>query len=222
MQRIPEPELMDSKAQTRAYAEADFSDSNSLFVSNFIQRFPDLPLNGDLIDLGCGPGDICVRLSDALDGWQITGLDAGENMLKCANEAIAQADRSDHIKLRQSYLPDESLGFRSFDAVISNSLLHHLPEAMTLWETIARIGRPGAAITVMDLRRPDSTTQAATLVEQYSANEPDVLKEDFFNSLLAAYTPDEISKQLRKAGLDYLDLELSSDRHWTVSGQLVA
>jgi ubiquinone/menaquinone biosynthesis C-methylase UbiE len=222
MQRIPEPELMDSQAQTRAYAEADFSDSNSLFVSNFVQRFPDLPKNGDLIDLGCGPADICIRLSNALNGWQVTGLDAGENMLKCAGAAIAQAGRCDHIKLRQSYLPDDSLGFRNFDAIISNSLLHHLPEAMTLWETIVKIGRPGAAITVMDLRRPESVSSASALVEQYSADEPDVLKEDFYNSLLAAYSSDEIAMQMQKAGLDYLEFEIPSDRHWIVSGRLAS
>jgi ubiquinone/menaquinone biosynthesis C-methylase UbiE len=213
---------MDSRAQTKAYAEADFSDSNSLFVQNFIQRFPDLPANGALIDLGCGPADICIRLSQALEGWQITGLDAGENMLLCAKSAIALAGRENHIQLRHSYLPDASLGSDNFDAIISNSLLHHLPEAGTLWETINMVGRPGAAITIMDLHRPDSESKAAELVEQYSGDEPEVLKEDFYNSLLAAYTAEEISAQLQQADLEYLQLEIPSDRHWIVSGKLRA
>ncbi len=220
MKRTPEPELMDSKAQTQAYAEADFSDSNSLFVNRFMETFPGLPGDGTLIDLGCGPADICIRLSDALPGWHITGLDAGENMLNRARTAIAAAGRGDRISVRLSYLPDEKLESGSFDAIISNSLLHHLPEPMTLWQTIARIGRPGAAITIMDLARPDCEAQAKMLVDSYSCDAPEILKQDFYNSLLAAYSPDEISIQLQQSGLGQLDLEIPSDRHWIVTGTL--
>ena len=220
MIRTPEPELMDSQAQTLAYAEADFSDSNALFVASFIQRFPDLSQNGQLIDLGCGPADICVRISEELPGWNLTGLDAGENMLRRAKAAIAATGKQNQIKLRLSYLPDDQLQAGTFDAIISNSLLHHLPEPQTLWDTIARIGHSGAAISVMDLARPESEAKARALVETYSGDAPEILKEDFYNSLLAAYEPKEIAKQLQKAGLGHLTLEEPSDRHWIVTGTL--
>ena len=77
MERRPEPELMDSEAQTVAYAEADFSESNTLFTEHFLAAFADLPDAGHMIDLGCGPADICIRLAKRLPGWRITGLDAG-------------------------------------------------------------------------------------------------------------------------------------------------
>lgn len=218
MKRTPEPELMDSQAQTLAYAEADFSDSNSLFTDHFVAAFPDLQASGAMVDLGCGPADICIRLSNMLPGWQLTGLDAGENMLRRATEAIKKAELQDRIKLRLSYLPDPALLAHFFDAIVSNSLLHHLPEPMTLWETISRVGRPGAAVTVMDLSRPESETRAHELVETYAGDAPDILKEDFYNSLLAAYTPEEIREQLQQAGLQKLELSLPSDRHWIVSG----
>jgi len=69
MKRRPEPELMDSEAQTVAYAEADFNESNTLFTECFLGRFPDLPETGRLADLGCGPGDITIRLARRLPGW---------------------------------------------------------------------------------------------------------------------------------------------------------
>ena len=220
MKRTPEPELMDSQAQTLAYAEANFSDSNALFVARFIQRFPDLPQKGQLIDLGCGPADICVRMSEELPGWDLTGLDAGENMLLRAETAIAATGKQNQIKLRLSYLPDAQLQAGSFDAIISNSLLHHLPEPMTLWETIAHIGRSSAAISVMDLARPENDAKARALVETYSGDAPEILKEDFYNSLLAAYEPEEIAIQLQNADLGHLNLEVPSDRHWIVTGTL--
>jgi ubiquinone/menaquinone biosynthesis C-methylase UbiE len=222
MKRIPEPELMDSSAQTRAYAEADFSDSNALFVNRFLAEFPDLGKSGRMIDLGCGPADICIRLAVEFPGWRITGLDAGENMLLEARNAVSAAGRQGQVELVLSRLPDPDVEGAGFDAVVSNSLLHHLPDPMTLWRTVARTGRPGAAVLVMDLARPDSERHARRLVDTHAADAPEVLKEDFFNSLLASYTPDEIESQLSRAGLQHLVLDLPSDRHWIVSGRLAA
>lgn len=212
---------MDSEAQTRAYAEADFNDSNSLFTRRFLERFEHLSDRGRMADLGCGPGDIAIRLASALPGWEVTGLDGGPNMLKHAQRRLArEGTLAQRVRFRLAYLPDPSLPARSWDALVSNSLLHHLPDPQVLWASIEQLAAPGAAIQVMDLLRPDSLEQAQSLLDLYSANEPDVLREDFYNSLLAAYTIEEVSDQLARAGLDRLEIETASDRHWIVSGHL--
>jgi len=219
MKRRPEPELMDGEAQTRAYAEADFEESNSLFTEKFREYF-DHPLQtGAMADLGCGPGDISIRMANQYPGWTVIGLDAGSNMLKLARERLAAEQLDGRVRFQQSYLPDPSLPAASFDALISNSLLHHLPQPRVLWQSIVHLARPGAVIQVMDLLRPDTESEAQRLVDTYSADAPDVLREDFYNSLLAAYTPFEVSEQLLAAGLDRLKIEIPSDRHWIVHGR---
>jgi len=220
MERIPEPELMDSEAQASAYAEADFSESNALFTDQFLDRFQQPGGTGQLADLGCGPADICIRLCQALPGWRITGLDAGPNMLRHAALAVARARLQDRIGLRFSHLPDPKLPARSFQAVTSNSLLHHLPEPGVLWSTIQQLAAPGAAVQVMDLRRPADQRRAAELVDTYAADAPQVLKDDFYHSLLAAYTPEEVARQLLEHGLGWLEISLPSDRHWLAAGRL--
>ena len=72
----------------------------------------------------------------------------------------------------------------------------------------------------MDLLRPSSQAEAHALVDQYAAEEPDILRADFFNSLLAAYRPTEVQSQLQLQGLSHLNLELVSDRHFIVWGQI--
>ena len=211
---------MDSEAQTRAYAEADFNESNSLFIEKFREYFEDADRTATMADLGCGPGDISIRMAHELPGWRVTGLDAGPNMLKLAQQRLAAEQLEDRVSFRLSRLPDTSLSANSFDALISNSLMHHLPQPQVLWESIIHLARPGAAILVMDLMRPDNEMQALRLVDTYSFDAPDVLREDFYNSLLAAYTPGEISEQLLSAGLDRLKIEIPSDRHWIVHGRL--
>jgi SAM-dependent methyltransferase len=220
MKRRPEPELMDSEAQTLAYAEADFEEANALFTEQFCARFTGLDAAGRMADLGCGPGDIAIRMAEAFPEWRVTGLDAGENMLKRARERLSGAEVGDRVDFRLAYLPDASLEAGAWDAVISNSLLHHLPNPQVLWRSIRQLAAPGAAVQVMDLMRPESEADAAELVERYAADAPDILRADFYNSLLAAYTPAEVSDQLIEAGLDRLKIESASNRHWIVSGWL--
>src|SRR5438094_644174 len=65
MERILEPELMDDAAQALAYARADFADVNRGFVDRFRTMFPDLA-GSRVVDLGCGPADIPIRLARTL------------------------------------------------------------------------------------------------------------------------------------------------------------
>jgi ubiquinone/menaquinone biosynthesis C-methylase UbiE len=211
---------MDSEAQASAYAGADFSESNALFTDQFLERFHQPGSTGQLADLGCGPADICIRLCRALPDWRITGLDAGPNMLSHAALAVAGAGLEQRIELRLSHLPDPELPANSFQAVTSNSLLHHLPKPGVLWSTIQQIAAPGAAVQVMDLRRPADEDAAAELVDTYAADAPQVLKDDFYHSLLAAYTPDEVARQLQEHDLGLLEISLPSDRHWLAAGRL--
>jgi hypothetical protein len=73
-------------------------------------------------------------------------------------------------------------------------------------------------VSIMDLMRPQTPEQARQMVETYAWNEPEVLKTDFFNSLCAASTPDEIQIHLSRLKLDHLMVTLVSYRHFTIHG----
>jgi hypothetical protein len=79
---------------------------------------------------------------------------------------------------------------------------------------------PGAAVLVMDLMRPASEAAAQTLVDVYAAGAPEVLRRDFFNSLLAAFEPGEVRAQLEEAGLGHFSVAEVSDRHLVVRGRI--
>lgn len=222
MERTPEPELMDGAEQADAYAIADFAEPNRRFVELFRARFPDF-VRGTAIDLGCGPADIPVRLARELPGLRITAVDGAEAMLAHARRVIASEKLEGRIELVRGVLPGAlegaGPGARTFEAVISNSVLHHLHEPAALWNEIRALARPGAAILVVDLMRPPSKSDAERIVETYSAQERPILKQDFYNSLLAAFTLDEVRVQLDRAGLSELAVEAVSDRHLMVSGR---
>ncbi|MBD0306259.1 MAG: class I SAM-dependent methyltransferase [Nitrospiraceae bacterium] len=218
MERLLEPDIMDDPEQALAYAEADFERENQGFVDQFLETFPDFT-EGQIADLGCGPADISIRLAHALPRCRITAIDASLPMIRLAEKAIHAAGVSDRIILRHERLQETVLP-EQVDAVISNSLIHHLVNPLNFWYRLKQLAKPGSCVLVMDLLRPESPAAAQAIVDQYAAGEPAILRRDFYNSLLAAFSEDEIAGQLAELNLSRLIIDVPDDRHWIVGGRL--
>jgi ubiquinone/menaquinone biosynthesis C-methylase UbiE len=218
MQRIPEPDLMLDREQARAYASADFSEPHERFIALVGEKLPELSRSGRALDLGCGPGDITCRFARSHSDWSIDALDGSPAMLDLGRSKVQEAGLSPRIEFLEQILPTGSLPHNDYALILSNSLLHHLSDPAVLWSTVARWLRPSCSVFVMDLLRPSSRADAQALVEMYAVGEPEVLRTDFLNSLLAAYESSEVEEQLERAGLAGLNLEVISDRHFIVWG----
>ena len=72
----------------------------------------------------------------------------------------------------------------------------------------------------MDLRRPETTETAHALVERYAAHEPEPLRRDFYHSLLASFTEDEVASLLAELNFSRLLIDVPDDRHWVVTGRV--
>ncbi len=207
MKRITEPELMDSALQAKAYAEADFESAHSQIISHFTTLFPGIMIHGDILDLGCGPGDITFRFARLFNKATITGIDGASSMLKLAR---ARAKREQFAKNRvnfiQAMIPSNDIPQKPYELIVSNSLLHHLHNPQVLWETILQQSTPNTIIFIADLCRPESREEALQLVDELASDEPKLLKNDFYHSLLAAFCPSEITSQLAKSGLAHLTI----------------
>jgi ubiquinone/menaquinone biosynthesis C-methylase UbiE len=219
MQRTPEPELMDEAEQAQAYADADFAAPHEHCVRLYKARFGDEPRAGFVLDLGCGPGDISRRFARHYPRARVHGVDGADAMLNLGHDLNKAEGLDERVTLVKAYLPADRAPRATYDAVISNSLLHHLHDPSVIWRTVNTYARAGAPVFIMDLRRPPSREVAEWMRDEYAGDEPDVLKHDFFHSLLAAFTPREIQTQLEEAGLGYLTVETVSDRHVIVWGR---
>jgi ubiquinone/menaquinone biosynthesis C-methylase UbiE len=218
MKRIVEPEVMFGEDQSAAYASADFESAHSSYPKLFAEKFPQRPRHASVLDLGCGPCDVTIRFAKANPGYIFHAVDGSAAMLRYARRAIATKNLSRRIKLIEGFIPGASIPRMSFEVILSSSFLHHLHDPQILWQTIRQYSTRGTIVFVPDLRRPPTISAARELVKEYSNNEPAVLRRDFYNSLLAAFTPTEVRKQLRKAELGELQVEIVSDRHLVVFG----
>lgn len=207
---------MEQAAQVKAYAEADFEAPHQHFIELLQQHFNHPEFTGLALDLGCGPGDISRRFAAAYPHARLHALDGSKAMLDYAKLTLP-TELAGRIAFIHAKLPVAQLPQTRYAVIFSNSLLHHLPEPQALWNTVKQFALPGAFVAAMDLLRPESTAEARHLVELYASGEPEILRDDFYASLLAAFSLDEIAQQLRLAELN-LAIKQISDRHVFVSG----
>lgn len=230
MQRICEPELMDEEEQARAYAEADFSRTDQVFVASILARLDAASLDPQrVVDLGCGPGNISFPLAEALPAKPLLAIDGSAAMLAPAlRRQQAESGRFPHLRFLQACLPLDADVLTAlpqalqppFQLVVSNSLLHHLHQPEVLWNTVRQLGAPGSLVVLRDLRRPDSAAALEGLVDRHVSDAPPVLQRDYRASLQAAFRLEEVEAQLRQAGLSCLQVQQIEDRYLDVTGQL--
>lgn len=212
---------MDEVDQALAYAEADFSEPNALFLRLLDELEPGVLNGARALDLGCGPADIALQFLKAYPGAECDALDGSDAMLAHARRALGELPGlAGRCRLLHDVLPSAQIPKSAYDLVLSNSLLHHLHDPQVLWATVHDAAKPGAIVLIMDLMRPPSAGWAASLVATYAANVPEVLRKDFRNSLFAAFEPKEVVAQLKEAGLTGLEVGVVSDRHLAVLGRL--
>ena len=219
MKRIPEEELMTGDEQVKAYSEADFSEGHNAFVDKFKEIYENESIEGPVLDLACGPCDVTVRMAKAFPELRFHAIDGSDTMLRYAKERLKKEGLKEQIKLIQAYLPVHSLEQVSYPTIISNSLLHHLPDPLVLWQTIKTYSAPGSLIFVQDLYRPESVEQAKNMLHKHATGEPEILKRDFYNSLLAAFSQEEIEQRLLDSELN-LSIKKITDRHIIIFGKV--
>ena len=216
MNRVLEPELMEDDEQVKAYAEANFEVPHSQFIQLLTDFVNDPEFNGHALDLGCGPGDISFRFAKAFPLSQLVAVDGSQPMLNYAKSTLDPSLKN-RLCFVQGLLPHVTLPQSNYEIIFSNSLLHHLPDPKTLWQSVIKYSKPGTRVIIMDLIRPANDDEARQLVETYVKNEPDILKNDFYHSLLAAFSLKEITAQLAQAELNFNIVQMS-DRHVFITG----
>jgi ubiquinone/menaquinone biosynthesis C-methylase UbiE len=220
MDRIVEPELMNERDQAEAYANADFEEPHARVIELFDSVFPGAAINGHILDLGCGPGDVTFRFAKRFPGISIIGIDGSAAMIDLANRRKDdEREAGKAVEFLRGFIPGVDVPQETYDVIISTSFLHHLHDPSIFWETVGRYATPGTKVFVYDLFRPPDRETARHLVEYYSGSEPEILKKDFYNSLLAAFEPAEVKRQLVCSGLNELLVEVASDRHLIVYGE---
>lgn len=212
LSRILEPEVMDSADEAAIYDSMDHSEVNRRFVDDLLAVDPDWT---ELLDLGTGTARIPIEICRRVEEARVLAVDLSIGMLDVARINVELARLLGHIKLDRIDAKQLPYSDGRFSCVISNSIIHHIPQPEDVLTETVRVTASGGTIFVRDLMRPDSEAKVAELIEMYTGDEPESAQTMFADSLRAALSLDEIRSMVEALGFAATSVQATSDRHWT-------
>lgn len=220
--RILEPEVMDTEQEAVDYDVMDHAEVNRRFVAEFLKfakRHATCPLQ-TLLDVGTGTAQIPIEFCRQHSSSQIVAIDLSREMLKLGENNVAKAGLAERIRLE--FIDAKQMPYQDhqFDVVLSNSIIHHIPEPSQVFGEMKRVLRPGGLLFVRDLMRPVDQPTLDDLVQTYAGQENAHQQKMFRDSLHAALTVDEVQAILQVHQLPPDWVQATSDRHWTIAGAL--
>lgn len=222
LQRTLEPEVMDTPDEAVDYDSMDHAAVNRCFVDDLLtvlQQDNPAPSSLKILDVGTGTAQIPIELCRRSIDVRVTAVDLAAHMLQLGQRNVIRAGFQSVIRLEQIDAKSLPYGNGEFDVVMSNSIIHHIPEPIHSLREMARVLRHGGSLFVRDLLRPDDDDTVLRLVETYAHDANLHQRQMFHNSLHAALTLDEVRQMLADLAIPVNSVQQSSDRHWTIAAR---
>jgi ubiquinone/menaquinone biosynthesis C-methylase UbiE len=210
--RVLEPEVMDSAWEAGDYDAMDHSQVNRLFVADFLSCWDGF---GAVLDVGAGTAQIPIELCRQHPTATVLAIDLARHMLEVGQRNVENAGLADRIRLQLADAKRMPYADGSFAALISNSIIHHIPEPGVVIAEMVRVARRGGLLFVRDLVRPENDAAVRKIVNLYANDANAHQRRMFEDSLRAALTVEEIRALVGRHGFDESSVQQTSDRHWT-------
>jgi len=215
LERVLEPEVMDTESDARDYDAMDHSAVNRAFAADFHSIWANP--GGTVLDVGTGTAQIPIELCKHSVTFRVLAVDAAAHMLNLARTNIERAGLADRIAVELVDAKKLLHADGYYEAVVSNSIVHHIPEPFAVLSEMVRVCKPGGAIFVRDLARPADEALLKHLVTTYAGDANIHQQTMFAESLHAALTVEELQELVEKLGFSQHTVVMTSDRHWTWS-----
>ena len=204
---------MDTEVEAHSYAAMDHAEANHSVAERFFALGGG---HGLTLDIGTGPGDIPILMAGQRPEGRYVAVDAAWEMLKLARPKISDHHLTGRIALHQVDAKQLPYPTNSFDAVFSNTILHHIPAPVDLLREGWRVLKPGGVLLIRDLYRPPTEAAAWELVDKHAAGATDAQRQLLFDSLHAALTLVEARELVADVEMTGATVEMTSDRHYTI------
>lgn len=214
MDRVLEPEVMDTWLEATAYDAMDFLNVNTAFAADAIALDPHAV---KILDAGTGTARIPILMCQQRPQYLFTAVDLATSMLILGQRNVEEAGLEQQIRLERVDTKEMAYPALEFDMIVSNSLVHHLPDPLSFFQEVKRLIKPGGAILIRDLIRPTSDEIVNDLVDRFGGDYDLHQQQLFRESLKAALTLAEVQEAIYLVGLRDVQLTQSSELHWSIS-----
>ena len=149
------------KSDIKAYYEDEAYDYNSEFYEkkiayptliyrqNYILdmiREAHLPRDSKLLDVGCGPGELLIKLSEDFD--QLMGIDIANEMITIANQKLENRSSNKNIVFEVGDIENLRFEDKTFDLIICSGVIEYLKDDEGWMKEIKRTLKPGGYLII--------------------------------------------------------------------------
>ena len=198
--RVTEPDLvMDDPDNVAAYVEAgrEHAVMAPVYLYHCANVCEVIRPGDTVVDLACGPANQLAMVARLNPETRFIGVDLSVPMLEQARELVSRQGLT-NVEFRHGDITDlSSFSDQSVDAVMSTMALHHLPTVELLYMTyreVARILKHGGGVYMVDFGHLKSVRSIDYFAYQYANRQPALFTEDYYNSLHAAFYPDDFRR----------------------------
>ena len=115
-----------------------------------------------ILDIGSGPGHIAEALTQA--GCTVTGIDFSASMIDVAKR------RYPHITFKQANVEHLPFDADTFDAAVSNFVVHHLARPEVAFKEVCRVLQPGGRFAFTVFAAPEAQSSIGAFFEAVEAH----------------------------------------------------
>ncbi len=115
----------------------NYEDTFAMLTNKMISplmKVTEIKSGSRILDIGCGPGNSTNILSET--GAKVTGIDFSQKMI---DNATISYPKINFKQADAESIPEED---NTFDVVIANYVVHHLPDPEKVFSEIARVLKP--------------------------------------------------------------------------------
>lgn len=219
-----EPEVCDTHEEASDYDAMDHSSVNARFCEDFLLLAPDVTR---VLDVGTGTALIPIELCRRSPAAHVVAIDLSAEMLALGATRVKDAAFADRVTLDRLDAKHTGLASGSFTAVVSNSIVYHIPEPRDALRGRVRLLAAGGVLFVRDLLRPADAETRDALADTYAPEPRDPSapaaashlrqRELLRASLDASLSIDEVTAIAVELGIARGAVAVTSDRHWTLA-----
>jgi ubiquinone/menaquinone biosynthesis C-methylase UbiE len=200
-ERVPSIEGLDDRKVAEAFEKMNKTPPFKVLRKRVVSELKKLRPISVTLDLGCGTGNLIIKIAKTFPESEIIGVDISTEILKIAKENVEKKVRNQEIKFEIGNAENLPFPDDSIDLIVSSLSLHHwLNPSKALKEIYRVLGQEGKCV-IFDFRRNSRKFFYGLLKFATKIVVPKALKQikEPIGSLMAAYTENEVSQMIEQS-----------------------
>ncbi|MFX1310352.1 MAG: class I SAM-dependent methyltransferase [Promethearchaeota archaeon] len=192
--RRPSIEGLDDHKIAKAFEKMNKTPPFKILRKRVISEIKKLNPSGIILDLGCGTGNLIIKIAKAFPGTEIIGIDISSEVLDIAKLNVEKKVMNQFVKFKVGSAEDLPFPNESINLIISSLSLHHWLDPSRALKEIYRVLSKNGTCLIFDFRRNSRKFFYGLLTFATYIVVPKALKEikEPLGSLIASYTANEV------------------------------